>query len=243
VTAPSSAESPNNAGLTPPSSAESPKDASVTPLSPAESPKNAGVTPPSSAESVGRVAEERVQQANVESKNRPQENSTGWAPQVFLIAVMATAVLLGIVIHLFMRWRRTLPVLATTNIPNKNLEDEEGTVASETTIGRASEVVMPMSLTFADKMSRLPDQIGPGAETSMSQDSAYSSKIESTNEEVLPRTVLNEASELVTNSSAIENVAQLPKLYAMGTPSEKELQRFKGLMSHSNRDSQEAEFR
>jgi hypothetical protein len=157
---------------------------------------------------------------------------------------MAAAALLGIVVHLFMRWRRTLPVLATTNIPNKNLEDEEGKVASETTIGRASEVVMPMSLTFADKMIQLPDQIGPGAETSMSQDSAYSSKIESTNEEVSPCTVLNEASDLsVTDSSAIENVAQLAKLYAIGTPSGKELQRLKGLMSHSNRDSQEAEFR
>ena len=73
----------------------------------------------------------------------------------------------------------------------------------------------------------------------MSQNSGYSSKIESTNEEVLPDTVLIESSELsTTDSSAVENVAQLAKLYAMGTPSEKEFQRLKGLISQSLGDSQ-----
>jgi hypothetical protein len=49
---------------------------------------------------------------------------------------------------------------------------------------------------------------------SISQNSAYSSKVESTNEEVLPDTVLTEPSELsTTDSSAVENVAQLAKLY------------------------------
>ena len=53
----------------------------------------------------------------------------------------------------------------------------------------------------------------------MNQNSGYSSKIVSTNEEVLPDTVLIEPSELsTTNSSAVENLARLAKLYAMGTP-------------------------
>ena len=56
----------------------------------------------------------------------------------------------------------------------------------------------------------------------------------SSSAEVLPDTVLIEPSELsTTDSSAVENVAQLAKLYAMGTPSEKEFQRLKGLISHS----------
>ena len=97
----------------------------------------------------------------------------------------------------------------------------------ETTIGKTGEVVMPLADT-------LPDQKGQGAAISISENSAYSSKIELSNEEVLLDTVLIEASELsTTDSSAVENVAQLAKLYAMGTPSEKEFQRLKWLISHS----------
>jgi hypothetical protein len=50
---------------------------------------------------------------------------------------------------------------------------------------------------------------------------------------------LIEPSELsTTNSSAVENVARLAKLYAVGTPSEKEFQRLRGLISQSLRNSQ-----
>ena len=82
---------------------------SSTPTVPASNqtePNNAGVTlPPSGAtlpspaESDVRVAEEHVQQGNVEPKNSLQENRTGWSSQAFQIAIMVTAVLLGIVIH------------------------------------------------------------------------------------------------------------------------------------------------
>ena len=103
------------------------------------------------AESVARDAEERVQQGNGQLKDSLQESSMGWSSAAFLVAVMAVAVLLGLVVHLFMRWRRTLPVSATTNMPNKNLEGEEGKAPSETRIGKTSEVVMPISPTLADR--------------------------------------------------------------------------------------------
>ena len=50
-------------------------------------------------------------------------------------------------------------------------------------------------------------------------------KLKSTNEEVLPDTILNERS---PDSSVVENVAQLAKLYGIGTPSEKEFQTDQG---------------
>ena len=204
----------------------------VPPSNPTE-PNDAGVTLPSSAETVGRVAEEQAtQQGNVEPKDSLPESRVAWSSAAFLVAVIAIAALLGIVIYLFIRWRntgqRTVSASATPSpIPNKNLEGGEEKAPLETTIGETGEVVMPL----ADK---LPDQKGQGAAISISQNSAYSSKIELTNEEVLPDTVLIEPSELsTTDSSAVENVAQLAKLYAMGTPSEKEFQRLKGLISHS----------
>jgi hypothetical protein len=176
------------------------------PVSNPTQPKDAGVTLPSSAEPVGRVAEEQVQQGNVEPDSL-QQGSRGWSSQAFLIVVMATAALLGLVVRLFMRRRRTVSASATPSPIPKNLEGGEQKAPLETTIGKTGEVVM---------------------------NSAYSSKIESTNEEVLPDTVLIEPSELsTTNNIAVENVAQLAKLYAMGTPSEKEFQRLKGLLSHS----------
>jgi hypothetical protein len=68
--------------------------------------------------------------------------------------------------------------------------------------------------------------------------------LETTPGEVLPDIVLSEPSKLsTTDSSAVGNVAELAKLYAMGTPSEKEFQRLKGLISHSIADSQEPELR
>jgi hypothetical protein len=103
---------------------------SSTPTVPASNPtkpNNAGATLPSPAESDVRVAEEHVQQGNVEPKNSLQENRTGWSSQVFLIAIMATAVLLGIVIHLFVRRRSIGQRMAEANlIPNKNSEGGEG---------------------------------------------------------------------------------------------------------------------
>ena len=207
-------------------------DAGVTLPSSAASPKEAGVTLSSSAELVGRVAEERAQQGNVEPKDSLPESRVAWSSAAFLVAVIAIAALLGIVIYLFIRWRdtgqRTVSASATPSpIPNKNLEGEEEKAPLETTIGKTGEVVMPLADT-------LPDQKGQGAAISISENSAYSSKIESSNEEVLLDTVLIEASELsTTDSSAVENVAQLAKLYAMGTPSEKEFQRLKWLISHS----------
>jgi hypothetical protein len=72
----------------PASNQTEPKDAGVT-LPPS------GATLPSSAESDVRVAEEHVPQGNVEPKNSLQENRTGWSSQAFLIAIMATDVLLG----------------------------------------------------------------------------------------------------------------------------------------------------
>ena len=79
-------------------------------------------------------------------------------------------------------------------------------------------------------MIQLPDENGQHAAISMSENSACSSKIESTDEENLPDTILSESS---TDGSVVENVAQLAKLYAMGTPSEKEFLRIKGLIPQS----------
>jgi hypothetical protein len=184
------------------------------PVSDPTQPKDAGVALPSSTEPVGRVAEEQVQQSNVEPDSL-QQGIRGWSSQAFLIVVMATAALLGLVIHLFMRRRRTVSASATPSSIPKNLEGGEEKAPLEITIGKTGET-------------------GQGAAIPMSQNSAYSSKIESTNEEVLPDTVLIEPSELsTTDSSAVENVTQLAKRYAMGTPSEKEFQRLKGLISHS----------
>jgi hypothetical protein len=99
------------------------------------------------------------------------------------------------------------------------------------------EATMPIGLPLADELIQLPDEAGQRAAISMNQNSGYSSKIVSTNEEVLPDAVLIEPSELsTTNSSAV--VARLAKLYAMGTPSEKEFQRLRGLISQSLRNSQ-----
>ena len=211
---------------------------SSTPTVPASNPtepKDAGVSLPSSAESVGPV----VQQGNVELKDSlPERGMMPWSSAAFLVAVVAIAMLLGIVIYLFIRWRsprhRSVAVSAATDhLPERNSEDATGKALTETIIGKTNEVVMPTNLALADNMIQVPDENGQSATISMSENSACSSKIESTNEEILPDTVLIEPSELsTTNNIAVENVAQLAKRYAMGTPSEKEFQRLKGLISH-----------
>ena len=100
---------------------------SSTPTVPASNPtepKDAGVTLPSSAESVGPVAE--CEQGNVELKDSLPESGMAWSSAAFLVAVIAIAVLLGIVIYLFIRWRntgqRTVAVSATTDhVPEQEL--------------------------------------------------------------------------------------------------------------------------
>jgi hypothetical protein len=234
VTPPSSAESPKDAGVTQPPSAESPKHAGVTPPSSAESPKDAGVTQPSSAQSVGRFVEDQVQQGNVELNDSiPQSRIMGWLSKAFLVAVIAMVVLLGIVMYLFIRWRNTEPrtvAVSAAAIPEKNLEGGEDKATLDTTIGKTDEVVMPV----ADEMIQLPDQTGPGAAISVRQNSFHSSKVEPTSEEMLSGTASIETFEVSTSDgSAVESVAQLARLYAMGAPSEKEFQRLRELVSHS----------
>jgi hypothetical protein len=213
---------------------------STIPASNPTEPKDAGATLLSSAEPVGPVAEEQVQQDNVELKDSLPESGMAWSSATFFVAVIAIAALLGIVVYLFIRWRntgqRTVAVSAVTHhVSEKNSEGGAGKAPSETTIGKASEVVMPISFALADKMIQ-PDENGQSATISMSQNSGCSSETESTNEEILPDTVLSESS---PDSSVVAKVAQLAKLCAMGTPSEKEFQRIKGLISQSLGDSQE----
>jgi len=88
-----------------------------------------------------------------------QQGSRGWSSQAFLIVVMATAALLGFVIHLFMRRRRRVSASATPSPIPKNLEGGEEKALLENTIGKTGEVVMPV----ADKLTQVSDQTGQGA--------------------------------------------------------------------------------
>jgi hypothetical protein len=231
VTPPSSTETSKDAGVTPPSSTESAKDAGVTPPSSTESANDAGVTSPSSADSVGQVAKDQMQQSTVELKDSlPESGLMGWLSKAFLVAVIAMTVLLGTVVYLFIRWRSTGQRAVALSLSEKNSEGEVGKALLETTVGKTGEVVVPL----AHKIIQLPDQTRQGA------NSVYSSKTVPTNEEVLPDTVSIQTSGLsATGSSAVENVAQLAKLYAMGTPSEKEFQLLKELIPQSLGDPQE----
>jgi hypothetical protein len=226
VTPPSSTDLPKDAGVTSPSPTESPKDADVTPPPQStESPRDADVTPPSSVGSVGQVAEDQVQQSAVELKdNLPESGSRGWLSKAFLVAVIAMAVLLGAVIYLFIRWRSTGQRAVAVSLPEKNSEVgiEKGPEESplETPIGK-NDLVRPLT----DRM--VPDQSEQGAAPSMRRVSAYSSNLESASE-VGPNTVSIENS--ATDGSAVEDVARLAKLYAMGTPSEQEFQLLKNLI-------------
>jgi hypothetical protein len=227
VTPPSSTESAKDAGVTPPSSTESAKDAGVTPPSSTESAKDAGVTSSSSADSVGQVAKDQMQQLK---DSLPESGLMGWLSKAFLVAVIAMTVLLGTVVYLFIRWRSTGQRAVALSLSEKNSEGEVGKALLETTVGKTGEVVVPL----AHKMIQLPDQTRQGA------NSVYSSKTVPANEEVLPDTVSIQTSGLsATGSSAVENVAQLAKLYAMGTPSEKEFQLLKELIPQSLGDPQE----
>jgi hypothetical protein len=156
----------------------------------------------------------------------------GWLSKAFFVAVIAMVVLPGIVMYLFFRWRNTEPrtvAVSAAAIPEKNLEGGEKNAPLDNTIGKTEEVVMPV----ADEMIQLPDQTGPGVAISVRQNSFHSSKVESTSEEMLSGTASIESFEVsTTDGSAVESVAQLAKLYAMGAPSEKEFQRLRELVSH-----------
>jgi hypothetical protein len=212
---------PKDADVAPPPPAEPTKDAGVAPPPPAEPTKGAGVTLPLSGESVGRVAEERAQQGNVELEDRhPERPITEWLAAAFLFAVVAIAALLGIVIYLLTRWRNAGQKTVALSLLKTNSEVGAEKGLLNTAIGE-NELVMPL----ADRM--IPDQIVQGATTSLRQGSAYSNNLESAGE-VGPNTVSIEGS--AADGSAVEDVAQLAKLYAMGTPSEQEFQLLKDLI-------------
>jgi hypothetical protein len=191
-----------------------PKDAGVTPS--AESPTDSSVMLPSSEKTVGD-AEEQVEQGNVElNKGRPERGILGW-PGAFLFVVTALTAFLGIVISLFIRWRNTMQRTVAVSLPEKNSE-ESGDTPLETTIAEAAKVVT-----------------GEGPATLMSQDSTNISDIRPTYGEVFPEIASIEGSESnSTGNTAVENVAQLAELCAKGTPSEKDFQGIKGLISESS---------
>jgi hypothetical protein len=98
------AKSPKEPDVTP--SVESPKDSEVTP--PAESPKGSSAAL-SSEQSVGRGAEELVQQVNLEPKSSvPERGIKESQSAALLFAVAGIALLLVIVIALFNKWRKTM---------------------------------------------------------------------------------------------------------------------------------------
>jgi hypothetical protein len=218
----------------PPNNPVEPKDAGVT--SSAESLKASSVTLPSSEKTVGQVAEEQIQQGDVEPKNIvPERGIMGWLSVTFLFALLALATLVCIVRYLFIRWRTTGQRTAVMSLPEKN-SDAAGSTSSETTIGAAGEAVKPL----ADKMIQQVTQTGDAVRTSMTQDSAESSSIQLTHEEVFPEIASIEGSESSsTGNTPVENVAQLAELCAKGTPSEKDFQRIKGLISQSMGSAQE----
>jgi hypothetical protein len=109
------------------------------------------------------------------------------------------------------------------SLPEKN-SGEAGNTSLEATIGAAGEAAI------ADIMIQQPNQTGEAAGTSITQDSAESSSIQPTHEEVLREIASIEG----FGNSTLENVAQLAELCAKGAPSEKDFQRIKGLISQSS---------
>ena len=99
-----------------------------------------------------------VQQGNVELKDSLTERGMmPWSSAAFLVAVVAIAMLLGIVVYLFIRWRnprhRSVVVSAAKDhLPERNTEDGTGKALTETTTGKTNEVVVPINLALADKM-------------------------------------------------------------------------------------------
>jgi hypothetical protein len=220
----------------PPSNPIQPKDAGVT--SAAAALRDSNVTLPSPEKTAGQVAEEQMQQGDVEPKNSvPERGTMGW-PSALLFALLTIATLVGIVRYLFIRWRTTGQRTVAVSIPEKNF-DGAGSTSSETTIGAAGEAVKPL----ADKMIQQATQTGDAVRTSMTQDSAESSSIQPTHDEGFPEIASIEGSKSSstgnTGNTAVENVAQLAELCAKGMPSEKDFQRIKGLISQSVGSAQE----
>jgi len=118
-----------------------------------------------------------VQQGNVELKDSlPERGMMPWSSAAFLVAVVAIAMLLGIVVYLFIRWRnprhRSVVVSAAKDhLPERNTEDGTGKALTETTTGKTNEVVVPINLALADKMIQVPDENGQSATISMSENS------------------------------------------------------------------------
>jgi hypothetical protein len=85
---------------------EPPKVSEVTQST--ESPNSSTATLPSE-QSVGRVAEELIQQVNLEPRNGVTERGIRESqPAAFLFAVAAIATLFVIVNYLFVKWRNTI---------------------------------------------------------------------------------------------------------------------------------------
>ena len=215
----------------PPSNPIEPKDAGVT--SSAESLKDSSVAPPSPETTVRRVAEEQVQ-GDVEPKNSvPERGIMGWLSAVFLFVLAAIVTLVCVFIYAFIRWRTTRQRMVAMSLAENNSEGAGNTLL-ETTIGAAGDAMK----TLAKKMIRRPNQTGKAAGTLMTPDSAES--IQPTHEEVSPAIAPFEGSESsFIDNTAVENVAQLAELCAKGTPSEKDFQRIKGLISQSMGNAQE----
>jgi hypothetical protein len=86
----------------------------------------------------------------------------------FLFASVAIATLLGIVISLFIRWRKTGRSNAVY-VLEKNLTGA-GNIPLETSTKKAGEVVPPL----ADKKIQPPSRTGKSGAASINQDSAHS---------------------------------------------------------------------
>jgi len=178
------AETPKDSGMT--SAAEPSNDSDA--ASSAESPKDSNATQPSQ-EPVEEVAEEQVQQSDPEPNNNPPERRIiGWLSVAFLFASVAIATLLGIVISLFIRWRKTGRSNAVY-VLEKNLTGA-GNIPLETSTKKAGEVVPPL----ADKKIQPPSRTGKSGTASINQDSARSNS-QPTYGELFPEIVSSEASE------------------------------------------------
>ena len=208
-----SAQSATDSGMT--SAAEPSKEFGGTSIP--EPSKDFSVTHPPE-ESGGRGAEEQLQKGNAQENSGPGRGIMGSLSAAFLSALVAVAVLLGMVASLFIRWRNTGHTTATVSLPEKKSEEAHDT---------------PLKTTVADA-GKVVTREGPA--TLMSQDSANISEIGPTYGEIFPGIASNEVSETKSaGNCAVENVAQLAELCARGAPSDKDFQRIKDVNSELGR--------
>jgi hypothetical protein len=156
------------------------EDVGLTPST--ESMKESGVTPPSSEKS-GQVAEEQMQQGNVEPKNGVQRGNMEWLSAAFLFALVSIAVLLGIVLCLFIGWHSTGRGTYAVSLPEN--DSPVANTPSETTIGDGSKVGRPLP----DEGIQERSQMERSVEASMSQDPAHRSNSQPTYGELFPEIV------------------------------------------------------